>query len=394
MPVTGGRFKYSRGDGVIGPRYTRYAPVGSASDLNDESAGWAPRTRCEYFEDFTGGYATRTIEIPLFSAEGAANEFVTTTGATGSGSTMVDFGGTLLSAQLIALEALAANDTNYLTFTLVNNGNSNAGTTAMLAATDANTTKSTGGAAITAEIGRSLTVSSTAADLRVANGDLLTFAGTVSGTLANNVAMPKVRLTFAVLPGRLVARTTKTVGLLAAHPVADTACGEALFALGSTNEANVTGCDWGDQFAIPANAKPVFHCRMKLSGVAASTRGVWGLADAYTATLDNTVNNCWFRFEGNALDLLAELDDSTTDDDDNDTTFDLVADTYYLFTIDMTDTGAIRFSVNDTCYLELAGAAFAAADVLQPVVYLQKDSGTGEQAMTVDYIRVSWDRAA
>jgi hypothetical protein len=392
MPVTGGRFKYSRGDGVIGPRYTRYAPVGSASDLNDEAMGWSPRVRCEYFEDFTGGFATRTLDIPIFDSAGTAKEFATTGSSVGS--TMVDFAGTLLSAQLIAEDALAANDTNYLTFTLTNNGNSNAATTAMLAASDANTTKSTGGVAITAEIGRSLTVHGTAANLRVANGDLLTFDGTATGTLAGAVDAPVVRLVFAVLPNRLFARTTKTIGTLAAHPVADTACGEALFQLGATNEANVTGCDFGDQLCIPANAKPVFHCRMKLSGVAANTRGVWGLADAYTATLDNTVNNCWFRFEGNALDLLAELDDSTTDDDDNDTTFDLVADTYYLFTIDMTDTGAIRFSVNDTCYLELAGAAFAAADVLQPVVYLQKDSGTGEQAMTVDYIRVSWDRAA
>jgi hypothetical protein len=394
MSVAGGRFKYSRGDGVIGPRYTRYTPVGGASDLNDEVMGWSPRVRCEYFEDFNKGFATRTLDFVLWTADGAANDIVVTEATPSTGSVMVDFGGTLLSAQLIAQDALAANDTNYLTFTLVNNGNSNAGTTAMLAATDPNTTKATGGVAITAEIGRSLTVNGTAANLRVANGDLLTFAATQTGTLANNVALPMVRLTFAVLPQGLFARTTKTVGLLAAHPVADTACGEALFQLGSTNEANVTGCDWGDQFSIPANSKFVWHCRMKLSGVAAATRAVWGLADAYAATFDDVVNNCWFRFEGNALDLLAEIDDSTTNDDDNDTTFDLVAATYYLFTIDATDTGAIRFSVDDTCYLELAASAFAAADVLQPVIWLQKDSGTGTESITVDYIRCSWDRAA
>jgi hypothetical protein len=140
----------------------------------------------------------------------------------------------------------------------------------------------------------------------------------------------------------------------------------------------------------------VFHCRAKFSGVIAGNRWVMGLADSYAATLDDVVNNCWFRIEGNSLNLLAELDDSTTDDDDNDTGFDLVADTYYLFTIDATDTGAIRFSVDDTCYLELAGAAFAAADVLQPVIWFQNDAGgaSTDKTMTIDYIRVSWDRAA
>lgn len=396
MPVTGGRFKYSRGDGVLGPRYTRYTPVGSVSDLNDEAFGWAPRTRCEFFQDFTGGLTTRTIEIPLFSAEGAANEFVVTTAATGSGSTMVNFAGTLLSAQLIALEALAANDTNYLTFDLMNNGNTNAGTTAMLAASDANTTKATGGVAITAEIGRPLTINATAANLRVANGDLLTFTGTVSGTLANNVAMPKVRLTFSVLPEGLFARTTKSVGLIGVERVADTACGEAKLSFVTTAEAQVVGLDWADQNLIPASARPVFQCRAKFSGVIAGNRWVMGLADNYAATLDDVVNNCWFRVEGNSLNLLAEVDDSTTDDDDNDTTFDLVADTYYLFTIDATDTGAIRFSVNDECYLELAGAAFAAADVLQPVIWMQNDAGgaSTDKTMTIDFIRVSWDRAA
>jgi hypothetical protein len=394
MSVAGGRFKYSRGDGVIGPRYTRYTPVGGASDLNDEAMGWSPRVRCEYFEDFTGGFAIRTIDIPIFDSAGTAKEFATTGSSVGS--FMADFAGTLIGAHLIAEDALAANDTNYLTFTLTNNGNSNAGTTAMLAATDANTTKATGGVAITAEIGRTLTLNGTAANLRVANGDLITFDGTATGTLAGAVDAPVVRLRFAVLPARLHARTTKTVGLIGVEPVADTACGEVKLSLVTTAEAQVVGLDWADQNVIPANAKPVFHCRAKFSGVIAGNRWVMGLADSYAATLDDVVNNCWFRIEGNSLNLLAELDDSTTDDDDNDTGFDLVADTYYLFTIDATDTGAIRFSVDDTCYLELAGAAFAAADVLQPVIWFQNDAGgaSTDKTMTIDYIRVSWDRAA
>lgn len=395
MALSGGRFYTDRGDrGVIGPRYTKYTPAGDSQDREDEVLGWAPRTRCEFFEDFTGPQRTFSVTIPLFDDVAEANEFVVTDTKTARGSFMVPRAGVLTGVRLTAEDALTANDTNYITFTLTNNAQDGSGSTAMLAATDANTTKATGGVAITAETGRSLTLNGTAANLRVAAGDLLTFTGTVAGTLANEVHQPAVRLTFATLPDTLTPRTTKTVGLLAVAPVADTAHGEALLQLGATNEANVVGIDWADQNLIPATANPVFQCRMKISGVAANTRGVWGFVDDYNATLDSTVNNAWFRFEGNSLNLLAEVDDSTTNDDDNDTGFDLVADTYYLFTIDMSDTGLIRFSVDDTGYLELAGAAFAAADVLQPAIWLQKDSGTGTESITVDYIRCTWDRGS
>lgn len=390
------RFYNNSGDRTAWPRATKHLPVGATSAVEDLDLGTCPRGRCEFFEDFTGPRQTFFVRIPLFDNVAEANEFVVTDTTTARGSVMIPRAGILTSVQLTAEDALATHADNHITFTLVNNGNSGAGTTEMLSqTTGAHTTDSDNASAvaISAEIGRPFTVSGTAASLRVAAGDLLTFTGTVAGTLANEVQNIAVQLTFATLPYTVTPRTTKTVGLLSAAPVAGTAHGEATFVLGSTSEANVTGFDWGDQVGIPANARPIYQCRLKISGVAADTRAVWGLADAYAATLDDIVNNAWFRWEGNSLNLLAEVDDSTTDDDDNDTLFDLVASTYYLFTIDCTDKGAIRFSVNDTPYLTLAGAAFAAADVLQPVLYLQKDTGVGTQSITVDYVRCSWDRS-
>lgn len=390
------RFFFSRGNGVLGPRYTRYTPVGSASDLNDEAMGWAPRMRCEFFEDFTGPQPTVAQSEAMFSAGGAANQIAVGAGTTTIATFRVTRGGTLSGARMTAEDALATSDTNFLTFTLVNTGQSGAGTTAMLAATDANTTKATGGVAITAVTGRAFTLHGTAANLRVAAGDVLVLTATVTGTLANVVDLPVGHLTFSTLPNTVVARTTKTVGLIGAAPVANAANGEVSLALTTTAEAQVVGLDWGDQLAIPANARPIFQCRLKYSGAVAGVRWVAGLADAYNATFDTVANNAWFRIEGASLNLLAEIDDSTTNDDDNDSLFDLVADTYVLLTIDMTELGRILFSVNDTRYLELAGAAFAAADLLQPVIWLQSDAGgaSTDKTLVVDFLRVSWDRAA
>lgn len=385
------------GSSLAGPIIDQFRPEGKLREYADVAYNSNALARFDWEEDFRGPLTVKTIDIPLFTSGGAANTFATT--GSSNASRMVDFAGRLLSVQLIAEDALATSDTNYLTFLLTNNAQNGAGTTAMLDATgDANTTKATGGTAITAETGRSITVSATAANLRVASGDLLTFDGTATGTLANAVDLPVARLRFAVLPPTITARTTKTVGLLAAQPVSNTAGGEALFALGSTGEANVTGFDWGDQVTVPATKAPWFQCRLKVSGVAAATRFIWGLGSAYNATFDSVVSNAWFRLEGNSLALKAETDDGTTDNDDQDCAFTLVAGTFYTFTIDGTDTGNIRFWVDEegnsgpSLVKTLAASAFTSSSLLQPFIAVQKDSGTGEQSITVDRVRVRHSR--
>lgn len=95
--------------------------------------------------------------------------------------------GTLKSVDFSGIDALAAHDTNYITFAITNLGQDGAGSTALLAATDANTTKSTGGTAIAANTKRSLTVHGTAANLAVTAGDRLRVRATASGTLGNTV---------------------------------------------------------------------------------------------------------------------------------------------------------------------------------------------------------------
>jgi hypothetical protein len=104
--------------------------------------------------------------------------------------------GTLSSVDFSSLAALAASDSNYITFSITNLGQSGAGSTVMLAATAANTTKVTGGTALSANTKRSLTVTATAADLAVTAGDRLLIRSAATGTLAGAVTVPVFLLRF------------------------------------------------------------------------------------------------------------------------------------------------------------------------------------------------------
>jgi len=98
--------------------------------------------------------------------------------------------GSLVGVDFSSLAALAANDTNYITFTLTNLGQAGAGTTVMLAATDANTTKATDGSALVANSKRQLDIHGTAANLLVVEGDRLRLRFAATGTLAGAVTRP------------------------------------------------------------------------------------------------------------------------------------------------------------------------------------------------------------
>ena len=106
--------------------------------------------------------------------------------------------GVLTSAVFSGVDALAASDTNYITFSVTNLGQAGAGSAAMVAATDANTTKTTGGTALSANAARSLELNGTAANLVVAAGDRIRIRAAATGTLANTVTFPVYRLNFTV----------------------------------------------------------------------------------------------------------------------------------------------------------------------------------------------------
>lgn len=98
--------------------------------------------------------------------------------------------GVLVGVDFSSLAALAANDTNYITFSITNLGQAGAGSTAMLAATDPNTTKATGGSALVANSKRQLVLHGTAANLVIVEGDRLRIRFAATGTLAGAVTRP------------------------------------------------------------------------------------------------------------------------------------------------------------------------------------------------------------
>lgn len=102
--------------------------------------------------------------------------------------------GSLVGVDFSSLAALAASDTNYITFGIVNLGQAGAGSTAMLAATDANTTKATGGTALTANAKRQLDLHATPANLVVVEGDRLRIRFAATGTLVGAVTRPVCNL--------------------------------------------------------------------------------------------------------------------------------------------------------------------------------------------------------
>jgi hypothetical protein len=103
--------------------------------------------------------------------------------------------GKVTAIKLNSLGGLAAHDSNYITPSVVNLGAAGAGTTELLATSDANTTKSTGGSALTALTPRSWALHATAANLNVTEGDVLRLRATATGTLAGAVTRPQWEIT-------------------------------------------------------------------------------------------------------------------------------------------------------------------------------------------------------
>lgn len=104
--------------------------------------------------------------------------------------------GTIASVRFTAKDALAQSDTNFITFTLTNKG-SGAGSTAVLntSPTGTNTTKVTGGAALSAYTPSTMNANTDGTHNAINRNDVLVFAATVTGTLANQVTEGCLTLT-------------------------------------------------------------------------------------------------------------------------------------------------------------------------------------------------------
>lgn len=142
-------------------------------------------TRINYFDIF----GTPPVCVPARPAT------IATTGNTDD-YIIAPISGILTSAEFSGVDALATSDTNYITFTITNLGQAGAGSAVMLSAVDGNTTKVTGGSALSANTKRSLILSTTPTVNQVTAGDRLRIRAAATGTLANTVTFPTYILRF------------------------------------------------------------------------------------------------------------------------------------------------------------------------------------------------------
>ncbi len=177
---------------------------------------------------------------------------------------------------------------------------------------------------------------------------------------------------------------------------ANVACGVWRGTLAATSEAETVGVDFGDSLmlndptagAVNVNpvGRPTFEAYLRFPiALTTAQTAVIGLGTAFNATLTSIAEYAWFRLTAN-MNVLLEGKDGTT------TTLAqvpgsapvLVAGTYNLFTIELSQ-GQAQFSLDGNVLGTVPMAALTSAMGMQPMIYLQKASGT-----TVPQVEIEW----
>lgn len=372
-----------------------------------EVLGWSPRTRPYVFNDFLvgeGGAVSSQYkgQFPIFSnvANTNTNTIVVTAAAISRAEFVVPRTGILSSARIVAEDALAASDTNYVTFALTNKLTA-AGSTAMFAATDANTTKATGGVAITAISGRTFTVNVTAANLTVNKGDILLFEATITGTLANAVENPSVELTFDTPPSGLQPRIVRTAGSPVFSMLTTTSgpSGVVRAILDATSEAQFAGYDREDVLQFPMTMGWRFEAYVRIPTAITTNQAAFiGVGTAFNSTLASIAEYAWFKFNASMATTFEAKDGTTTTTGQTPaSTLTLTANQFYLFRIcykpqQGRNSGFVEFFLEDKFLGKITVASATSSMLLQPIIGVQKSTGATTPAIDIDYVLMSCDR--
>lgn len=385
------------------------------------------RTRCHELYEFAsvGGY---DLTVPLTETDGS-NKGLNLTGGTSGVSVAlfrVPAGGVITGVSFGSNSAVTQSGTNFFTITSANLLASGSGsatflsTTTHVNTTDGNALAINGGSNLVAGVDYPLVLSATAANLNVATGDVLQVTATSTLTGSPTIA-PYIRIHIATLPAGLTPLYQRTAGQPIVKVLSNTINGEAFVSTDATSEAQTAGFTMGDQLNLgkvdvtspDLIGGPMIEFRLKPGTIAANDTLVFGIATAFNTTLSSISKYAWFRLNGN-MNLTLESSDGTTTNTavaPISGTVTLVAGTYYDFTIDMSDPTAVEFwmgsygtfpvstapgsqeaQFGDDSLGTLSMAALAATDLFQPIVLVQKASGTDVITATVDYVSVFWTR--
>lgn len=158
--------------------------------------------------------------------------------------------------------------------------------------------------------------------------------------------------------------------------------------LASTSEAEIVTLYTNDVLPYDLAKLQRVWFVAKVSGIDAVTTLTMGVGSARADTDDSVAVNAWFRMEGSASTSLVvcETDDGTTDTDDKATGVTL-SSTYKKFEIDFTQgLSDIRFYIDGARVASAQTftlASVTAGQNVQPIVQLQKASGTGTPSITI-----------
>lgn len=176
--------------------------------------------------------------------------------------------------------------------------------------------------------------------------------------------------------------------------------GEIALTIANTSEAEIVTLYAKNILNIDIDLVKEFEFEAKVSGIDSATTLVMGLAGDQNDAADSVAQNAWFRMEGSAStsNVVVETDDGTTDLDDK-ATGQTLSSTKKRFKIDFTNGKSdVRFYMTNSAgqYVRVAPTTTfdmsAYSGSLQPLVQIQKASGTGVPAVTLDMMRLRYKR--
>lgn len=171
--------------------------------------------------------------------------------------------------------------------------------------------------------------------------------------------------------------------------------GAATLTIAATSEAENVCLYFND--VLPWDVASLQYVKFvaKVSGIDSETTLVMGVGSARNDTPDSVATNAWFRIEGSVStsNVVVETDDAVTDTDDKATGQTLAA-VYKTFLIDFTNGLAdVRFFIEG----ERVAAAttfnmsgLTAGLNVQPIVQIQKASGTGVPAVSIALVEAQY----
>jgi hypothetical protein len=175
----------------------------------------------------------------------------------------------------------------------------------------------------------------------------------------------------------------------------DGASGALSLSLTATSEAQLAGVSCADQRTWILNQNLMFEARFKLSVLPTSgTIFNIGLQGDHHATADTVAESIWLRAEGNGA-LTAESDDTATDRNDIATGVTVTNAVWTVVRIDCSTIADVKFYINGNRVASSTtfNMSTVAGLALQPVVRLNKASGTSVGTVLVDYIKLWQNRS-